>query len=132
MNGFLSEIGKKLAERRVALPGLLYLVAVAARVLGLSHALDTARMSDWITARAQAPAIRSAGRAVLVAALLAGSVIAGMTAMSVRPPKAGQRARRSRSRRTISAGASSAMKWPAVVVWWRRSSAQAPHRAAAS
>ena len=85
MTGFLGEIGKKLADRWAALlaiPGLLYLAAVtAAAVLGQAHALSYPDLSRKIAAWAASPALKSAGGTVLiVAGVLAGSVIAGLAA----------------------------------------------------
>ncbi|MER7368143.1 hypothetical protein [Nonomuraea wenchangensis] len=117
MNGFLGEIGKKLAERwaaLLALPGLLFLATVAtADTLGWAHALDLARLRARIELWAAEPVLRSVGGAVLtVAAVLAGSVAAGLVAAALgrilsrlwnlpgrRPPAsmlAGARRRRSR------------------------------------
>ncbi len=85
MTGFLGEIGNKLADRWAALlaiPGLLYLVAVtAAAVLGQVRALSYPDLNRKITAWAASPALKSAGGTVLiVAAVLAGSVVAGLAA----------------------------------------------------
>jgi hypothetical protein len=85
MTGFLGEIGQKLADRWAALlvvPGLLYLAAVtAAAVLGQAHALSYPDLSRKIAAWAASPASKSAGGTVLiVAAILAGSVVAGLAA----------------------------------------------------
>jgi hypothetical protein len=85
MTGFLGEIGSKLADRwaaLLALPGLLYLAAVtAAAVLGQQHALSYPFLSRKITAWAASPVLKSAGGTVLiVAAILAGSVFAGLAA----------------------------------------------------
>ena len=83
MTGFLGEIGQKLADRWAALlaiPGLLYLAAItAAVVLGQRHAVSYPALSRKITIWAASPVLKSAGGAVLiVAAILAGSVIAGL------------------------------------------------------
>jgi hypothetical protein len=85
MTGFLGEIGQKLADRWAALlvvPGLLYLAAVtAAAVLGQGHALSYPDLSRKIAAWAASPASKSPGGTVLiVAAILAGSVVAGLAA----------------------------------------------------
>jgi hypothetical protein len=85
MTGFLGEIGQKLADRWAALlavPGLLYLAAVTvAAVLGQTHALSYPDLSRKIAAWAASPALKSVGGTVLiVAAILAGSVIAGLAA----------------------------------------------------
>jgi hypothetical protein len=85
MTGFLGEIGQKLADRWAALlavPGLLFLAAVtAAAVLGQAHALSYPDLSRKIAAWAASPASKSVGGTVLiVAAILAGSVVAGLAA----------------------------------------------------
>jgi len=85
MIGFLGEIGQKLADRWAALlavPGLLYLAAVtAAVVLGQRNAVSYPAASRQVSAWATSPALKSAGGAVLiVAAVLAGSVLAGLAA----------------------------------------------------
>jgi hypothetical protein len=85
MTGFLGEIGKKLADRWVALlaiPGLLYLGAViVAAVLGQAHGLSYPDLSRKIAAWAASPTLKSAGGTVLIiAAVLAGSVLIGLTA----------------------------------------------------
>jgi hypothetical protein len=82
MTGFLGEIGQKLADRWAALlvvPGLLYLAAVtAAAVLGQAHALSYPDLSRKIAVWAASPASKSPGGTVLiVAAILAGSVVEG-------------------------------------------------------
>ncbi|SDM38205.1 hypothetical protein [Nonomuraea jiangxiensis] len=88
MTDFLREIGKKLAERwlsLLALPGLLYVaVAAVAHVLGWAHALDPIRMSRQIDTWASSPAVRSTGGIVLIsAAVVAGSVMAGLAAAAL-------------------------------------------------
>jgi hypothetical protein len=85
MTGFLGEIGQKLADRWAALlavPGLLYLAAVtAAAVLGQDHAVSYPDLSRKIASWAASPALKSGGgTALIVAAVLAGSVIAGLAA----------------------------------------------------
>jgi hypothetical protein len=85
MTGFLGEVGQKLADRwaaLVAVPGLLYLAAVtAAAVLGQGHALSYPILSREIAAWAASPALKSAGgTALIIAAVLAGSVAAGLVA----------------------------------------------------
>ncbi len=85
MTGFLGEIGKQLADRWAALlavPGLLYLAVVtAAAVLGQAHALSYPDLSRKIAAWAASPALKSVGGTVLiVAAILAGSIMAGLVA----------------------------------------------------
>lgn len=85
MTGFLAEVGQKLADRWAALlaiPGLLYLAAVtASAVLGQGHALSYPDLSHKVAAWAGSPALRSAGgTALIIAAILAGSVAAGLVA----------------------------------------------------
>jgi hypothetical protein len=85
MTGFLAEAGQKLADRwaaLVAVPGLLYLAAVTVAVeLGQGHALSYPDLSRKIADWAASPALKSAGGTVLViAAVLAGSVAAGLAA----------------------------------------------------
>lgn len=84
---FLGEIGQKLADRWVALlaiPGLLYLAAVTAAVVLEQHnAVSYPAASRQVSAWATSPALKSVGGAVLiVAAILAGSVVAGLAAMA--------------------------------------------------
>jgi hypothetical protein len=88
VNGFLGEIGKKLAERWItllAIPGLLFIAAAtAAAVLGQSNALDYASLSRHITQWANSTALRSIGGTVLiVVAVLVGSVLAGLAASAL-------------------------------------------------
>jgi hypothetical protein len=85
MTGFLTEIGSKLADRwaaLLALPGLLYLAVVtAAAVLGQQHALSYPFLDQKITGWADSSVLKSVGGTVLiVAAILAGSVLAGLAA----------------------------------------------------
>jgi hypothetical protein len=85
MTGFLAEVGQKLADRwaaLVAVPGLLYLAAVtAAAILGQGHALSYPDLSRKIASWAASPALKSAGgTALIIAAILAGSVAAGLAA----------------------------------------------------
>lgn len=85
MTGFLTEIGSKLADRwaaLLALPGLLYLAAVtAAAVLGQQRALNYPFLDRKITSWADSTVLKSAGGTVLiVAAILAGSVLTGLAA----------------------------------------------------
>ncbi|GAA4617981.1 hypothetical protein GCM10023195_80510 [Actinoallomurus liliacearum] len=85
MIGFLGQIGQKLADRWVALvamPGLLYVVAVTvAAVLGQDHALSYPDLSRKLTAWAAGPTLKSpGGAAILVAVVLVGSVGAGLAA----------------------------------------------------
>jgi hypothetical protein len=88
MSEFLGELGKKLAERWVtllAIPGLLYLAAATLAVaLGQSHALDVHELTGQIAKWAASPALKSTGGAILIiAAVLAGSVVAGLAAAAV-------------------------------------------------
>ncbi|MFB4270924.1 hypothetical protein [Nonomuraea sp. GTA35] len=88
MTGFLSELGKKLAERWVALlalPGLLYVAAaLAATALGWPHALDVAELGRRIEMWAREPALGSVGGSVLVVGtILMGSVAAGLAAVAL-------------------------------------------------
>jgi hypothetical protein len=85
MTTFLGVMGGKLADRwpaLVALPGLLFVAAVTlAAVLGQDHAVSYAALSSQINAWAASPALKSPGGAVLVvAAILAGSLVAGLAA----------------------------------------------------
>lgn len=87
MTGFLAEIGQKLADRWAALlavPGLLYLAAVtAAAVLGQADAVSYPDLSRTIASWAASPALKSAGgTALIIAAVLAGSVTAGLAAVA--------------------------------------------------
>jgi hypothetical protein len=85
MTGFLGEIGRKLAERWVALlavPGLLYLgVITIAVALGQDHALDFSWWSRQVSRWADSAALRSTGGALLIAAaVLTASIAAGLAA----------------------------------------------------
>jgi hypothetical protein len=85
MTGFLGEIGQKLADRWAALlavPGLLYVAAVtAATVLGQHNALSYPAAQRQVSAWAASPELTSAGGAVLlIAGVLAGSVLVGLAA----------------------------------------------------
>ena len=85
VNGFLGEIGKRLAERWASLldlPGLLYLtVGVAAHTLGQSHPVQLSRLVTQITDWAKDPTLHSVGGTVLLVVLiLAGSVGTGVAA----------------------------------------------------
>ncbi|MFF4503012.1 hypothetical protein [Streptomyces sp. NPDC001401] len=88
MGGFLSELGKRLAERwlsLLALPGALYLaVAALAVALGHDHPFDvprlTRRVSDW----AAAPAAHTVGgQLVFLAATLAAAAAVGLLAQAL-------------------------------------------------
>jgi NAD/NADP transhydrogenase beta subunit len=85
VNEFLGEIGRKLAERWIALlavPGLLYIAAVTvAATLGQKDALNYVTLSQHITGWASSAALKSIGGTVLiVVAVLVGSVLAGLAA----------------------------------------------------
>ena len=85
MTTFLGEVGQKLADRwatLLAVPGLLFVAAVTVTaVLGQDHAVSYADLSHQISAWATSPALKSPGGAVLiVTAVLAGSLVAGLTA----------------------------------------------------
>lgn len=88
INGFLSELGKKLAERWLTLlllPGALYLaIAATAHALGHTHPADLPRLTEQITRWANEPAVESVGgQVVLLAAVLAGAAAAGCTAQGL-------------------------------------------------
>ncbi|WP_189312916.1 hypothetical protein [Streptomyces brasiliensis] len=88
MNGFLSTLGQKLAERWLSLlvlPGVLFLAtATSARILGQAHALDYGRLTDRITLWAKSPAATTAGgQVVLIGAVLAAAAAAGLAAQSL-------------------------------------------------
>jgi hypothetical protein len=88
VTGFLSEFGKKLAERwfsLLVLPGALFMaVAAAARTLGHAHPADLPRLGDQVTAWAGTPAARSiGGQVVLLAAGLAAAAVAGLAAQGL-------------------------------------------------
>lgn len=77
MGGFLSELGKKLAERWLSLlvlPGLLLLATLAAaQTLGQRHSVEATRLIDRVNAWTTDPAT---GRAGTVALVLSGVVLA--------------------------------------------------------
>jgi hypothetical protein len=88
VTGFLSEFGKKLAERwfsALVLPGALFLaVAAAAHTLGHGRPADLPHLADQVTAWANAPAVRGAGgQVVLLAAALAAAAVAGLVAQGL-------------------------------------------------
>ncbi|SFT29836.1 hypothetical protein [Streptomyces sp. ok210] len=88
MGGFLSELGKKLAERWLSLlvlPGTLYLaVAATAHTLGHTHPFDLARLTHQITTWANRPATSTVGgQVVLLAAILIGAAAAGLAAQAL-------------------------------------------------
>jgi hypothetical protein len=85
MTALLGEIGQRLADRWAAvlvIPGLLYVAAVTmARVLGQHRALSFSVLSGQATRWANSPALHSAGGVgLLLAAVLAGSALAALTA----------------------------------------------------
>ncbi|MEH0515198.1 hypothetical protein QBC31_31490 [Streptomyces sp. B21-079] len=82
MGGLLSELGKKLAERWLSLlvlPGAFFLAAVGtAFTLGHAHALDSGLLIRQISVHAESRTVTSTGgRAMILAAVLAGSAAAG-------------------------------------------------------
>ncbi|WP_262698502.1 MULTISPECIES: hypothetical protein [Streptomyces] len=88
MNGFLSTLGGKLADRwlsLLALPGLLLLCTVwIAAALGHRHWNDTGLLTDDINRLAHEPAMRSPGVTVLVlVGILIGSAATGILAQSL-------------------------------------------------
>ncbi|QHY98251.1 hypothetical protein SSPS47_24350 [Streptomyces sp. S4.7] len=88
MGGFLSELGKKLAERWLSLlvlPGALYLaVAATAHTLGHTHPFDLPHLTQQITTWANHPATSTAGgQVVLLAATLAAAAAAGLAAQAL-------------------------------------------------
>ncbi|MBB4717699.1 hypothetical protein [Streptomyces luteogriseus] len=88
MNAFLGELGRKLAERWVALlllPGVLYVAVVtAASVLGQGRALDLRGLSAWVDGLAAARGAGQVGIVVLVAAgALAAATGAGLSAAAL-------------------------------------------------
>ncbi|MFF2644957.1 hypothetical protein ACFVUB_34595 [Streptomyces niveus] len=88
MGGFLSELGKNLAERWMSLlvlPGALYLaVAAAARTLGHAHPFDLPHLTQQITTWASHPAASTVGgQVVLLAAILAAAAATGLAAQAL-------------------------------------------------
>jgi len=88
MDGFLQELGKRLAERSFSLlilPGALYIaVAIAAHMLGQAHALDPHWLITQVTALAKSPvATTLGGQVVLLSAALALSAAVGLTAQAL-------------------------------------------------
>ncbi|MHC3471615.1 hypothetical protein ACYF6T_23370 [Streptomyces sp. 7R007] len=87
MGGFLSELGKRLAERwlsLLALPGALYLaVAALAVTLGQRHPFDVPRLTRQVSGWAAAPAARTVGgQLVFLAAALAAAAAVGLLAQA--------------------------------------------------
>ncbi|WP_330327857.1 hypothetical protein [Streptomyces pseudovenezuelae] len=83
MNGFLSEVGKKLAERwlsLLALPGMLYLAAVTVAItLGHTHAWNLGELSSQITNWSSSRSFQSVGGTVLImVTALLGSIAVGL------------------------------------------------------
>jgi hypothetical protein len=83
VTGFLTELGKKLAERWLSLlvlPGALFLAVTAVALwLGHRHALDAGLLIREVTAVAKTPVAATAGgQVVLVVAVLAGSAAIGV------------------------------------------------------
>ncbi|MBJ7902515.1 hypothetical protein IF655_04315 [Streptomyces sp. DSM 110735] len=88
MNAFLGALSGKLAERWLALlaiPGLVYLVALATAVtLGQSHWNDTGRLRTRLDSLAEAPGAHSPGAlAVAAVAVLAGAALTGTAAQAL-------------------------------------------------
>ena len=88
MGGLWDELGRKLADRwltLLVLPGALYLaVAIAAHILGQSHALDIHQLTGQVTTWARAPAASTVGgQVVLLAAAVAVSAAAGLAAQGL-------------------------------------------------
>jgi hypothetical protein len=88
MNGFLAELGKKLAERWVQLlllPGALWVAAaLIAWRLGHAHAVDVTMLRKTLDAYGRTPGNRSVGSVLLtVVALLTLAAAAGLTAAAL-------------------------------------------------
>ncbi|QXE38143.1 hypothetical protein KQY30_31855 [Streptomyces sp. GMY02] len=88
MGGFLSELGKKLAERWLSLlvlPGALYLaIAVTAHTLGHTRPFDLPLLTRQITTWANHPATSNTdGYVVLLAATLAGAAATRLVAQAL-------------------------------------------------
>ncbi|MGP3683603.1 hypothetical protein ACTVZO_02655 [Streptomyces sp. IBSNAI002] len=88
MNAFLGELGKRFAERWLALlvlPGALFVAAVTiASVLGHRRALDAGALGAWIDRLAATQASGKTGIGVLVAAgVLAAAAVAGLGASAL-------------------------------------------------
>lgn len=100
----------------LAVPGLLYLAAVAAAVaLGQDHAADYRLLSRQIGRWAGSAALRSVGGALLIAAaVLAGSVVAGLAAAALG---------RLMERAWVTPGGRRPAKW--LTAWRRRRSREA-------
>ncbi|MGY0056113.1 hypothetical protein ACWY4P_06080 [Streptomyces sp. LZ34] len=121
MNSFLSEIGKKLAERWGALltvPGLVFLMVLAcAHVLGHAHAWDVGLLEDALRDAAAAYDKRPAAAVLAAVGILAAATLAGALA------------------RWLAAGVEAALLAPwrrgpaAPLVRWRRGRWARAHRA---
>jgi hypothetical protein len=87
MNAFLAELGKRFAERWMALlvvPGVLYTALVmAASRLGQRHALDLRRLADSVSGWANAYDHRPVPAALLAAAVLLAALAVGLAARGV-------------------------------------------------
>lgn len=88
VDGFLSTLGQKLAERwltLLVLPGALYLAIAAAAVsIGHAHALDPHRLTGQITTWTKTPLLATAaGQITMLCAALAGAACAGLAAQAV-------------------------------------------------
>src|SRR5215470_11605020 len=87
MDGFLTELGKRLADRwltLLVLPGALYLaVLVAAVTLGHTHPFDIGRLATQITTWATSSRRGFGGQVVLIMATLAGAAAAGLLTQSL-------------------------------------------------
>lgn len=88
MGGFLTELGKKLAERwlsLLALPGLLYLGALAsAYALGHHHPFDVGRITRRLDAWTTSPGVTSASGLVLILiAILLAAAGAGLAGQAL-------------------------------------------------
>ncbi|MFI8965993.1 hypothetical protein ACIGO8_28220 [Streptomyces sp. NPDC053493] len=91
MDGFLSEVGKKVTDRwltRIVLPGLLFVVACAvAFAPGRTGAVDVAATVDWLerlrTGRYASPSGKAAALVILVLAVAASALCADWLASGV-------------------------------------------------
>jgi hypothetical protein len=88
VNGFLSTLGQKLAERwltLLVLPGALYLAIAAAAVsIGHAHALDPHRLTGQITTWTKTSLLATtAGQIIVLSAALAGAACAGLAAQAL-------------------------------------------------
>ncbi|NUR57767.1 MAG: hypothetical protein HOV87_03550 [Catenulispora sp.] len=87
MDGFLGELGKRLAERwftLLVLPGALYLaICATANALGQAHALEPGRLARRVTAWSKTPGGTTGGQILILAAILVGAAAAGFVAQAV-------------------------------------------------